>query len=106
MAVKLTFVKSVTSSIPINGMQIAKLAMVICNCIDNFDCVFLWDDMDTKKKVHLMTWEERNNPIRIEGLGIRSTRQANVALLSKLGLRLLMNESSLWVEVIKEKFVG
>ncbi|GMP66454.1 hypothetical protein CsSME_00026814 [Camellia sinensis var. sinensis] len=40
------------------------------------------------------------------GLGICKARDQNLALLSKLGWKMLIGENSLWVDVLKNKYLG
>lgn len=39
------------------------------------------------------------------GLGLRKAKETNKALLAKLGWRILQNESALWIQVMKEKYL-
>ncbi|KAL5834990.1 hypothetical protein ACOSQ4_014487 [Xanthoceras sorbifolium] len=58
-----------------------------------------------KKKVHLVMWENVYCPKRSEGLGIKSMKDLNQALLVKAGWQIAQKEYSLWCNVIRSKYI-
>ncbi|GKA76430.1 reverse transcriptase [Tanacetum coccineum] len=59
---------------------------------------------DDEKQIHLLSWNTLQKDRKEGGLGIRSMRQANAALLTKLGWRLLAKPNSLWSQVLRSKY--
>ena len=51
-----------------------------------------------------MSWDAICKPKREGGLGIRLAKEMNIALLEKLGWRLLNTEDALWVNILRKKF--
>lgn len=78
-------VKAITFSIPVYLMQITRISKSMCYTIDKCNWGFIWDDMEQKCKVHLISWKEYCKPKSHGGLGIHSIRQSIITLLSKLG---------------------
>jgi len=52
----------------------------------------------------MVAWERLCKPKREGGLGIRSAKEMNNALLAKLGWRLLNTRDGLWVQILRKKF--
>ena len=53
---------------------------------------FFWGDKSKKTNVHTIKWKEICYPIKEGGLGIRDTKENNLALLAKTCWRCLTNE--------------
>ena len=79
--------------------------MVLCNNIDQKVRNFIWGSSQEKKKVHIARWEIVTNTKEIGGLGIRSTRNINIAFMAKLGWRLITVTKDLWAHVLQGKYV-
>ncbi|PKI41804.1 hypothetical protein CRG98_037804 [Punica granatum] len=69
----------------------------VCAILDRF-CAVSWE----KRKIHLVNWRTIMQPLARGGLGLRDLNLFNDALLAKLGWRVIMNPSALWVRVLKE----
>ncbi|XP_057734040.1 uncharacterized protein LOC130949296 [Arachis stenosperma] len=102
---RLCLVKSVMASILVYEMQISLLPKYACNKIDSLMRQFLWKGQATGKGLPLVRWEVAITPKRAEGLGIRDTTCANMALLKKLVWDCLNNSEKLWVQVLKHKYL-
>jgi len=57
-----------------------------------------------ERKVHLVAWDDVTNRKDLGGLGIRSMRCLNSALMLKLGWRLRAEPMSLWSRVLRHKY--
>lgn len=57
-----------------------------------------------KKKQHLLAWKKGCRPKQEGGLGIRTAKVMNKALLAKVGWRLLNDKSGLWARVLTSKY--
>lgn len=96
---RVVLARSVLSSIPIYTMQTNLLPKCVCRKIEQIIRGFIW------KGLHLVRWEKVTKAENEGGLGIRSVRQMNLAILAKLGWRLLENGEGIWVEIIKDKYM-
>lgn len=97
MAGRLTLITSVTSAIPTYSMQMCHLPIQFCDKLDQLNRNFLWGDMsDNEKKPHLVGWDNVCIPKKFGGLGIRKTRENNLANLAKLNWEVIKNSDLLW----------
>ena len=67
-------------------------------------CGFIWGSMDGKQHVHLLNREIVTSTKDNGGLGIRSMRRMNLALMAKLGWRLCWEKDSLWSHFVGSKY--
>ncbi|XP_070041017.1 uncharacterized protein [Nicotiana tomentosiformis] len=79
-----TLVKSVLASIPTSAMQYILLPAKITNHIDKIQQNFLWGSTTTKRKIHLVNWEQVTLPRAYGGLGIHQSISENLALIAGL----------------------
>lgn len=96
--------QSVLNSIAIYYMQSSLLPVSICNEVDKFSPAFLWGSSDDGRKPHLVAWDHLTWPKSHGGLGFKSTRCMNLALMMKLGWDLITRPDKLWVQVLKSKY--
>lgn len=54
----------------------------------------------------LIGWEEVCQPKECGGLGLRKLKECNEAFMIKLGWQLLVNQSALWVKIIRTKYMN
>ncbi|CAL5382784.1 unnamed protein product [Camellia sinensis] len=106
LAGRATLIQLVTNAIPAYTMQTLELPRKVCDEIDKLNRNFLWGDSLERKKVHLVNWQQVCHKKKNGGLGIRRARDQNLALLSKLGWKLLNKEEGLWLEVLRNKYLG
>ena len=66
---------------------------------------FLWSDSESSKKIHLVNWDTMCYNKRVGGLGLRKAKAQNLALMSKMGWKILSDEDCLWVKVVKGKYL-
>ncbi|XP_062024599.1 putative ribonuclease H protein At1g65750 isoform X3 [Rosa rugosa] len=69
----------------------------LCKEIANF----WWGQTDMGGKVHWLSWEKLGLPKEEGGLGFRCLRDFNLALLAKVGWRIIQQPEALWVQVLK-----
>ena len=91
-----TLIQSVTSSMPVYTMQSVLLPMTTCEHIDRVNRNFLWGSDLDKKKMHHVKWTTVCLRKDRGGLGIRNARDINLALVAKLGWRLLRDDPAPW----------
>ncbi|XP_031111997.1 uncharacterized protein LOC116015970 [Ipomoea triloba] len=65
---------------------------------------FIWGGTPQKRKCHLVRWDVVTLPKNQGGLGIRTTKDVNLAIMAKLGWRLMKESESLWAKVLKSKY--
>lgn len=80
---RLTLIKSVLASLPIYYMSIFKMPKGVANKINRLQAAFLWGDSETKRKVHMVSWEVVSKPQSHGGLGVRNIAEINDFLLLK-----------------------
>jgi len=100
----ITLMKSVLNSIPNYYMQVAWLPQSTCESIDRMARNFLWKD-NSNSGIHLVGWNKITKPKKLGGLGIRKARDANTSILGKLVWSIHQNCDSLWVQVLKHKYI-
>lgn len=101
---RLTLTKAVLSSIPVHAMSTISLPQSTLARLDQLSRSFLWGSTTEKRKQHLVAWDRVCKPKAEGGLGIRSSKAMNIALLAKIGWRILHDNTSLWACVLKTKY--
>ena len=104
LAGRITLANSTIASLGYYSMQPAKLPRAICDDMDRKVCRFIWGGDEDTRKVHLISWETLQRPKNHGDIGIKSTRQANSAFLTKLGWRMLKEPNTLWTRVLRAKY--
>lgn len=98
-------VQSVLNAIPIYTMQTTYLPASTCDQLDKLARNFLWGGSADSNHNHLVHWERICLPRQFGGLGIRRAREANLALLAKMGWALESNKTSMACEVLRRKYL-
>ncbi|KAG7577326.1 Ribonuclease H-like superfamily [Arabidopsis thaliana x Arabidopsis arenosa] len=104
MAGRVTLTRSVLASIPVHSMSTIALPSSIIKSLDKVARDFVWGSHTGQRKQHLLAWKRVCRPRLEGGLGIRSAKAMNKALLSKVGWRLLRDKDSLWAKVLRSKY--
>ncbi|CAA7019727.1 unnamed protein product [Microthlaspi erraticum] len=104
MAGRLTLTKSVLSSVPVHSMSFILLPKSTLASLDKISRSFLWGSTAEKKKQHLVSWKKVYLPKAEGGLGIQTSKDMNLAMIAKVGWRLLQEEESLWARVMWKKY--
>lgn len=86
-------------------MQTMELPISVCDKLDRLNRNYLWGDTDNKKRIHLINWNKVCTGKSFGGLGIRKARNSNLALLTKLGWKIINQEDNLWVSIITDKYL-
>lgn len=105
LAGRATLIQATTSTIPSYTMQTMNFPVNVCDKLDRINRDFLWGDTPEKKKLHLINWNTVCKSKDMGGLGLRKARTQNLALLTKLGWKLINDEDSLWVKILKSKYL-
>ncbi|GKU87483.1 hypothetical protein SLEP1_g1877 [Rubroshorea leprosula] len=104
MAGRRVLVQSVTSAIPTYTMQSILFPDYVCAAIDRLNRNFLWGS-DVANRPHLVNWHSVCLPRTQGGLGIRSAKDNNRALIAKLGWQLLSNPEKPWCRAFIQKYL-
>ena len=104
-AERITLAQSVRNSIPLYTMQSALLPLGMLSAIDKKVRQYIWGSSEDRKGISLVSWKEITRSKEHEGLGIKQMHCMNVALMAKLGWRLLMERDNLRNKVITSKYI-
>lgn len=99
-----TLAKSTLNSIPTHIMQYIKLSSSITTKIDQIQRNFIWGSTVSKRKLHLVNWDDVCKSKTQGGLGLQQAQYKNVALLSKLAWRAHINSHNLWASLLLSKY--
>ncbi|KAK2417953.1 hypothetical protein QL285_040194 [Trifolium repens] len=104
LAGRITLAKSVIQAIPIYPMMSMPIPISCLNEIEKIQRAFIWGDTEDKRKAHMVSWETITKPKSNGGLGFRKLQGMNQACLMKMGWSLMVEEQSLWGEVLLGKY--
>ncbi|KAL8141078.1 hypothetical protein V2J09_007099 [Rumex salicifolius] len=104
LAGRVTLARSVLSAIPSYAMSSTRIPNSMCDKLDRVCRSFIWGGYSEVRKLHLVAWEDMCLPKRLGGLGIRSMKDANMAMIGKLGWRLLTGTAGLWGQLMTAKY--
>ncbi|XP_043699840.1 uncharacterized protein LOC122650494 [Telopea speciosissima] len=97
-------IKSVLSSMPTYQMSYFFFLDIICKKIDFISYKFWCGGSQEESRSALISWKKMSSPKFAGGLGFRPARVQNVALLCRLGWRLLTEPHSVWARVLKARY--
>lgn len=96
--------QSILHTIPYFSMQTMFMPAGIWEAIDKRIRRFIWGGTPEQRKCHLIRWDTVTKPKEAGGLGIRATKEVNLAFMAKLGWRILVDRDSLWVRIMRAKY--
>lgn len=105
LAGRRVLVQSNLATMPVYTTQALALIVGTFKDIDKICRDFLWGDSESRKKVHLVNWNEVCAHKTKGGLGLRKAVDFNMALLAKLAWQVLNCPEKLWVKVIHDKYI-
>lgn len=74
------------------------------NTIDNLKRDLLWGSTDANRKFDAISWTSVTKPKSMGGLDIQNSELNNRVAMAKLNQRFHTKQTSLWAEVLKEKY--
>lgn len=86
------------------AMRTVRLPASIIEEMEKIIRRFFWGDSHEKRKMHWISWAQVCLPKDRGGLGIKSLRDMNTAMLAKLGWLILTRPDELWVQVLRNKY--
>lgn len=98
---RVTLAKSVVAAIPIYSMQHLWLPSSICDTLDSCVRRFVWGGPSS----HWVPWHTTSKLKKDGGLGLRKTRETNVALLGKKVWDMIHSGDKLWVQLLSSKYL-
>lgn len=105
LAGRATLIQASSTTIPNYAMQTMKLHVNMCDKLDRINRDFLWGDTPDKRKLHLVNWHTVCKDKDVGGLGLRKAQTQNMALLTKLGWKLVCQDDSLWANILRDKYL-
>jgi hypothetical protein len=105
-AARLTLIDACLSNLPMHTMGLFMLADGTHAGFDKHRNRFFWEGQGTKKKYHLVKWQDICQPKGQGGLGVTDTKMMNIALMEKLIWRCFwgQNEELLWLKLLRAKY--
>lgn len=100
---KVVMIQSVLSAVPSYSMTCFELPVSLCKRIQSAVTRYWWDNNENAKKMAWVSWSSMAKPKALGGLGFRDFQTYNVALLAKIGWRLLQNPNCLLGRVLMGK---
>ncbi|GKC17997.1 hypothetical protein Tco_1014779 [Tanacetum coccineum] len=98
LAGKLQLVASVLSSLHVYWASMFILPVFVCNSIDKLLKNFVWSKNDAAKGIASVAWKEVCRPKDEGGLGLKSLKVMNHALMVKHLWNIASKKDSLWVK--------
>jgi hypothetical protein len=72
--------------------------------MDQINRNFLWGDIVSQKKIHLLNWDTISRPKEEGGLGIKKSKCRNIALLAKRTWTLRLGSNEVWIDIFRCKY--
>lgn len=101
---KEVLLKSVIQAMPAYAMSLFKFTDTFYNEIEVLMSKFWWGKLDRNQGISWMSWKRLSRPKSEGGMGFRSLREFNDALLAKQGWRLMTSQTSLVYSTFKAKY--
>lgn len=102
---KEVLLKSVAQSLPNYTMSVFLLPLEICKDLERTMCKFWWRNNSKKTKcIHWMYWDRMTSSKSNGGMGFRSIRDFNIALIGKQAWRLLVHPEKLVSRIFKARY--
>lgn len=98
-------IRTVAMSIPSYVMQASLLPVKICDHMDSMVRRFLWGGKVDMRSLCLKAWDLLCRPKCSRGLGFRRFSDVNIDFITKLGWCLCTKPGSLWVQMIRSKYL-
>jgi hypothetical protein len=105
-AARTTLIKSVANAVPSYTMSLLLLPKGFCKELNSLLRKFWWGfPQDKKHNLSFLAWDNICKPKALGGLGIRNMETMNLSLLAKLGWKIIIDPSLLWVAALSRKYL-
>ncbi|KAF3778009.1 putative ribonuclease H protein [Nymphaea thermarum] len=101
---RIILIKYVLSTLPHYWMMVFRLPGRINKKLENICKRFLWNDGESTRHIHHISWDRLCNPYDLGGIGLPNMEDLNRALLASRCIRLLMDDG-IWDKVYKDKYL-
>jgi len=102
---RIVLIQSHIESLPAHTMQCFQLPISITTQIDRLSREFFWKKNNTEKGLPLVAWDRICRPKDKGGIGLRKSAAINVAFQCKLAWKILKNNDSMWVRIMRDKYI-
>lgn len=97
--------KTAAQSLPSHAMSVFLMPMEVCNQLENQMCKYWWrTDSKKDKNIHWKSWKRMCKRKTQGGIGFRTMRDYNIALLGNQGWRLLKHPEKLVSKIFKARY--
>jgi hypothetical protein len=100
----LILLKAVLTALPVYALSFFKGPSGIISSIESLLNKFFWGGSEDKRKISWISWNSLCLRKEYGGLGVRSLREFNIALLGKWCWRLLVERDGLWRRVLVARY--
>jgi hypothetical protein len=97
-------IKSTLSNLPTYMLSLFPIPVDVASRLEKIQRDFLWGGLNGEAKFHLVDWDTVCSPISEVGLGIRSLRKFNQALLGKWLWRYAHENGAWWKSILVAKY--
>ncbi|CAN6698380.1 unnamed protein product [Malus baccata var. baccata] len=97
-------VKSVAMALPNFAMSCFRLPIGVCRDVERAIRNYWWRDNDQRKGIHWISWDRLMKQKKAGGMGFKDIQCVNLALLAKIGWRIILHPMSLLASVLKDKY--
>ena len=101
-----TLIKSTLSNLSTYFLSLFSILAFVAKRIEKIQCDFFWGGINEEFKFHLVSWNKICSLISEGGLGIRSLRLMNQALLRKRLWRFANEKEAWWQSMVWFGVVG
>ena len=101
---KETLIKAVAMAMPNYAMGCFKLPVGVCKDIEKAIRNYWWRGRGSRGGIHWVAWERLRKQKRNGGLGFKDIQCFNLALLAKIGWKIIKDPSSLLATILKDKY--
>ena len=102
---RIVLIQSHLESLPAHTMQCFQLPNTIATQIDRLNREFFWKKNNTDKGLPLVACDRIFRPKDRGGIGLCKTTAVNTAFQCKLAWKVLTNNESMWVRIMRNKFL-
>ncbi|GKV15306.1 hypothetical protein SLEP1_g26102 [Rubroshorea leprosula] len=103
-ASRTTLANSVLASIPNYYMQSSFLPASIHMELDRTHRNFIWATEPEQRRIHLVNWDKVTKGKKNGGLRLKSSKESNIIVMSKLNWRLHKEKDKRWSELYRKKY--
>lgn len=102
---RLVLIQSVLQSLPIYYMSTVLIPQKVIKALNDLMRRFMWGAMDKDRYLAYVAWDRICMPFEKGGLGIRSLKEVNEALVLKSLWRLAQRMNIQWIQVVTDKYL-